>query len=302
MIRKVTVTNHVGESIELELRFPEKSGFLVRGIEGLGPPKATINTTEIAMGDGSVYNSARSNSRNILLSLGFIGTPRIEDTRHLSYKYFPLKKKIKIRIETDTRISEIYGYVESNEPEIFSDKEGAIISVLCPVPYLTSIDKDIYMFTGIDSLFEFPFSNESLTEKLLLMSNIEDSNLKSIEYLGDATTGFIMRLHAIGPVVNLVIAGYSSNELVKIDHVLLQSMTGMGIVAGDTIVISSIFGEKTMTLIRGGLSINILNALGESSSWLELEPGLNVFEYTATSGIEYIDEFSIETSVLYEGV
>ena len=48
MIKSVTVTNYLGESIKLELGFPEKSGFLIQSIDGLGPPKADIHKTEVA--------------------------------------------------------------------------------------------------------------------------------------------------------------------------------------------------------------------------------------------------------------
>jgi len=54
MINSITVTNHLDESVKLELRFPEKSGFLVQGVTGLGPSKANINSTELSTTDGSV--------------------------------------------------------------------------------------------------------------------------------------------------------------------------------------------------------------------------------------------------------
>ena len=106
MIRAETVTNYLGESKRFELAFPEESGFAVQSISGLGPSKADINTTEISTNDGSLYNSARVNSRNIVMSLKLMFNPQIEDTRHDSYKYFPIKKKVTLLIETDNRICE----------------------------------------------------------------------------------------------------------------------------------------------------------------------------------------------------
>ena len=133
MIKSVKVTNHLGESITLELRNPEKSGFLIRGIDGLGPGKANINITEIATADGAIFNSSRVNSRNVVLLLTFLEKPTIEDTRLLSYKYFPIKKRITLEIETNNRISLVVGYVESNTPNIFSNQEGTSISIVCPI-------------------------------------------------------------------------------------------------------------------------------------------------------------------------
>ena len=50
MIRAVTVTNYLGESKRFELAFPEKSGFAVQSISGLGPSKADIRQPDFQTG------------------------------------------------------------------------------------------------------------------------------------------------------------------------------------------------------------------------------------------------------------
>ena len=84
MIRSVTVTNYLGDSIKLELSNPESSGFIIKSIDGLGPGNASINVTEIATNDGSVYNSARVQSRNITITLEYMWKDSIETIRQLS--------------------------------------------------------------------------------------------------------------------------------------------------------------------------------------------------------------------------
>ena len=95
MIKSLTITNHLGESIELELGAPEKSGLFISQIEGLGPPKATVNTSDMATNDGSLFNSSRVGQRNIVLTLGFLFNPTIEDSRQKSYKFFPFSRYLK---------------------------------------------------------------------------------------------------------------------------------------------------------------------------------------------------------------
>ena len=163
MINSIIVTNHLEESIKLELRFPERSGFLVQDITGLGPGKANINMTELSTTDGSVYNSAKINARNIVITIKLMANPTVEVMRQLSYKYFPIKKRIRLVIETDNRTCEIYGYVETNEPNMFSSKSTTQISVICPDPYFYSTGEEgitITVLAGIEALFEFPFSSE----------------------------------------------------------------------------------------------------------------------------------------------
>ena len=160
MIKSITVTNYLGDSIKLDLARPELSGFAVTSITGLGPGKATINTSEITTTDGGLFNSARLPVRNIVISLRYMWWNSIEDSRQRSYKYFPIKKQVSLLIETDNRIVETSGYVESNDPTIFSKESGSDISIICPDPFFYSGGTVTTKFDGVESQFEFPFEND----------------------------------------------------------------------------------------------------------------------------------------------
>lgn len=164
MIKSVTITNYLQELVKIVLTEPESSGFIIRSIEGLGPAKANINLTELATLDGALDNGALLNTRNIVMSLIFVGTPTIEDTRLKSYKYFPIKQNLTFEIETDNRHCYTVGRVESNTPTIFGDeREGCQISILCPNSYFRDMEDTIVDLYSVTSEFEFPFENNSLT-------------------------------------------------------------------------------------------------------------------------------------------
>lgn len=301
MIKTVTVVNHLNEAVTMDLRFPEKSGFLVRNIDGLGPSKANINMSEISNDDGSVYNSARVNSRNIVFSLDFVENPTIEISRQNSYKYFPIKKPIKILIETDVRVCHTYGYVESNEPDIFSIREGAVISVMCPDAYFYADKGTSTSFSNVEPLFKFPFSNESLNTKLIKFGSIEIKSAKSVYYTGDASVGITIYIHAQGPANDLQIINVQTSEIMKINSDRLIALTGSDIIEGDDIIISTVKGDKFVYLLRNGVFYNILNALDKDAAWFQLERGNNPFVYLADSGSTYL-QFRIENQIAYEGV
>ena len=83
MIKEISVTNHRDETLVMTLDNSEVSGFMIDNIDGLGPGKATINTTEITSDDGSLPNSSRISSRNIVLSIIFRwGNNTIEELRY----------------------------------------------------------------------------------------------------------------------------------------------------------------------------------------------------------------------------
>jgi len=301
MIKSITVTNHLDESIEMELGRPEQSGFLIQQIDGLGPSKANINAAEMSTNDGSLYTSARVNSRNIVLTLKLMAKPKVEDIRQLSYKYFPIKKRIKLLVETDNRSAEIYGYVEANEPTIFNKSGTTQISIICPDPYFSSVETNTTVFSGIESLFEFPFENNSFVANLLEFGEIKNNTLQNIYYSGDSEVGIVIRIHALAEATNITIYNTDTRESMRIDTDKLIALTGSGIGAGDDIVISTVKGNKYIYILQGGVYINILNCLDKNTDWFQLAKGNNIFTYTAETGTSDL-EFMIENKIVYEGI
>ena len=301
MIKSITVTNHLNESIKLELGFPERSGFLIQEISGLGPVKADINVSELSSVDGSIYNSARLPSRNIVFNLALLESPTIEDTRQKSYKYFPIKKRVRLLIETTNRTAEIFGYVESNEPIIFSRQETTQISIVCPNPYFYSEGKQITSFTGFEKVFSFPFSNEALSDKLLVMGNLLKNQIQIIFYEGDSEIGFNIEIHAVGTAEHVMIYNVNTLENMKIDTDKLIALTGQPIIMGDFIFISTIKGDKSIQLLREGVYYNIINCLDRDATWMFLRKGDNVFAFDAEEGGANLF-FRIINQVIYQGI
>lgn len=307
MIYSFAITNYLGDRVKLELGKPEVSGFLIKSVTGLGPVKANVNTTEVVTNDGSMFNSARLSQRNIVFQLAFVETvygETIEDIRQKSYKYFPAKKSVEIVIETDNRYVKIKGYVESNEPDIFSSQEGTQISIICPDPYFYSAGENgnnVTDFYTIDPMFEFPFSNESLTDPLLIFGEIQIKTEGVITYHGDSEIGVVIYIHAIGPATNINIYNTETREVMMINTTKLEKLTGKGLVASDDIVINTTKGEKSITLVREGASYNILNCLDKNTDWFTLSKGDNIFAFTAETGVTNL-QFRIENQVIYEGV
>lgn len=302
MINKITVTNPLGQSVDILLRNPERSGFLIKRIDGLDPSVAVINTTELASQDGSLFNSSRVMSRNIVFSIGLRrGVDTVETLRQKTYKYFPLKKNIEIVIESDNRTCKVVGYVESNNIDIFSKDVTAQISVICPDAYFYAAQGTLTLFSGVDPLFEFPFSNESTVSPLIEFGDIQLEKQKNIYYEGDADVGLVMYIHAIGTVEEVTIVNVGTNESMYIDTDKLYTLTGNYIIDGDDIIISTVKGGKFIYLLRNGVYTNILNCLDLDSEWFQLTKGDNVFSYAATVGESYL-QFEVIHNTLYEGV
>lgn len=292
MIKKVVVTNPKGEALELELANPDKSGFAVAKIEGLGPPTATINGQEMATADGMFYTYARATTRQIIFTLEFrardknsqYGPLTIEECRHLSYRYFPLKKEVTITVYTDSQTLYTKGYVESNDPEIFSMQEYATISILCPDPFMYEVGDSKTVFSGVQPVFEFPFSNESLTEPLLEFGQIWLDITAVLEYDGTVDTGILIKIHVYGDCSNITLVNVETKERIVINTDMIKTVTGEGLHKGDDLLISTVRGDRYCRLLRNGVSTNIIGALGRDTDWFQITNGDNPFGFTAETG------------------
>lgn len=284
MLHSITVTNPQGESLKMVLTDPEASGLAIFNIDGLGPSRANINSSELATMDGSIVSSARATQRNIVLTLAMFPVPSVEDARQRTYKYFPLKKAVTLQIETDNRFVETVGYVESNEPAIFSKQEQTIVSILCPDPSFYEVAMREMPFLAVQPMFEFPFENNSLTENLIEFGEILLDTRAILTYEGDADTGVLIDIHAIGEATNITLYNTNTREAMRIDTAKIKTITGKAFGKGDDILISTVKGEKYVRLLRDGVYTNIIAAMNKDADWLQLTNGQNVFSFTADTG------------------
>ena len=305
MIKSIKIINFREEELEVSLTSPYETGFIVQKIEDLGPVKADINTTASVL-DGSMFNSAKLGNRNITLELAFTEENKrlesIEDLRQKSYKFFPTKKPLILQIFSDNRQLETAGYVESNEPDIFSQKEGCKISIICTDPYYRQVDGNrVTVFNGIEPLFEFPFENDSLTEPLIEFGEIQHRKEVSVLYEGDADSGVLIEMHAIGRVDGINIVNTNTRAHLKINTEKIKSITGSYINKPDTLYLDTRRGHKSLLLLRNGKFINILNCIEKGSDWFTVSKGNNWFAYFCDYGDENL-QFKVINDTLYEGI
>ena len=309
MIKSVTVTNTKGESLLISLSDPWASGFAISGISGLGPVKANISVTSYASRDGAVFNSARVDTRNIVLGMIFVsrGNDSVETIRQRTYQYFPVKERVTLRFVTDNREAAIDGYVESNEPDIFNQRESTQISVICPDPYFydSSTSQKVSFLAKVGA-FHFPFANEGTDGKTVIMGKITRRLTKSFNYDGEGRTGVVIMLSFLGTVSGkITVENKTTGQKLIIDTSLFSG--GYKLKNADRIQINTNPGSKQVLLAKssnGAASSsgsNILNCIAAGSDWIEIVHVENDFAVTADEGQENID-VSVRTVIRYEGI
>jgi hypothetical protein len=279
----LSVENQKGERLNLT----EHSDYDLIKINGLNPPNATLNFSELANYDGTIYNSGQLQNRNLVLYI--VLKNDIEKSRINLYKYFPSKKTVRIFYENDSRSVYIDGRIETFIFDPFENGETVQISIVCPNPYWKENTETIINFSNTIDLFEFPFAIE---EAGIEFSRIENITTAYIEN-GEVETGFIVEFQATtNQILNPKIFNRTTQEFFGVNFDMNE---------GDVIRINTNRGKKSVVLIRDGVETNILNSMQDGSKWLYLAAGINEFSYECDEGqINLI--VKVINTVCFEGV
>lgn len=260
---------------------------------GMSAMDAVVNTESIPTTDAYVENGSHANIRNIVLSIKPIKD--IEQNRTKLYDYFQIKHKVKLRYMTDDKDYMISGIVETIDLNPFSSNVIIQVSILCPQPYWEDALKMITDISRITKLFEFPFSIEG--DSPIEVSRINDDVIQIVNNIGNVDTGVIVKLLALGTVVNPEIYSVDERKMMKLNITLH---------IGDEVYINTNSGNKSIKLKRDGKIINIINKLVRDSNsvdahWFVLHTGLNRFACLAEDGSEFM-EATVEHANKYQGI
>ena len=246
-----------------------ESDYQVISITGLNPPPAQINTTNIAGIDGSKFNSAKLDTRNIVIMLKLNGD--VEGNRLALYQMFRTKEECRFYYSNGRRDVAIPGYVETVECDLFTNAEIMQVSIICMYPYFRDIHENwIEISDGATAGFHFPFSINVGSPIPFSIYNIEGET--NVENTAEAETGAIIRVDVNDPIRTIEIRNTGNNEFFKLEHDFQRA---------DTILINTHKGEKSITLVRNGVASNVFTALKLGSTFFQLNVGNNFFTYFA---------------------
>lgn len=313
MFKSVTVTNYRGDSLELPLTWPNDAGLLISKIDGITPGNVQVNSQDFAVLDGGVYNSSRMKTRNITIEF-YYGRPGmipaidnhdVETARHIAYRYFPVKTQVRLDFLTEERNLSIWGYVESNDTDIFSEHEKGQVSIVCPDPYFYEKDTVVYELGAFIPEFEFPFSNESLAEPLICMGDYGNARIYEFTYNGDIEVGFNLRIHfkEAPELTYITIYDISHNKKLELNVPEIESSTGITIQQYGDIVMNSFRGQKDIYYERFTKRRSIIGAFDVMNfPWMYLSPGINQFMFDIPNDYAHEVSITIEHRGAYGGV
>lgn len=248
MLYKVEVRTPQGNLLGLQLD-DISDGFIVQEITGLDPVKATLVSSEFAQQDGAQYQSARRETRNITMTIGLdpTGDDTVFDLRNLLYGFFMPKSEISLRFYLlEGLVVDISARVETCEADLFTQEPTVTISVIC-------FDPDFYDDTPV----------------VLTTLNTFDASPTNVDYVGTVESGVVFSIAIADNKSELTIYQTTPSGV-------LQTMDiSASMIAGDVLKVSTVFGDKYVTLTRAGVTTSVLYGVSPQSTWMKLEPGTN---------------------------
>jgi len=267
-IEKLEITNARGNVLSLQME-EDDGPYQVATIEGLDPGKATLVSTTYPGRAGGTFQSSARPARNIKIKLDFdpdFDSWTYEDARAELYKWFIPGAKIKQRYYLSTGLYlDIDAVVESNDSPIYDQDPDATISLMCYDPDF--IDGRMITVSG---------------------NSVDDTTNTEIDYPGTIEAGTVLTIH-----FNRAVSDFTVYNIDEAGGIQQLNFSGT-LLNGDTLVISSLDGNKGITLTRAGVSSSYLYGRTAQSSWINLFEGLNQFRvYAEGDPIPYDLEYRV---------
>ena len=270
-----------------QMTFGMGSRFQIVEIQGLNPPSATINVSQVSLMDGAKFQSSKLNMRTVMIAFAIEGDP--PTSREAMYGVLRAKQWIKIYYNGKVRKVFTEGYIESIGVSYFAIKQVVTVTIICPNPYLQQAQLIVDELSSIISLFHFPFP----TEDDIVFGVYNNAIGTTVKNDGDVSCGLIITLRAVEAVSDPKIYNYITRDFIGLE---------INLQAEDVITIDTRQGHRTATLTRAGVTTNVFNNVLSNSTWLQLEPNGSTFVYEVGTGDEADLVVTFSHYNLFEGV
>lgn len=297
MIEKLFYINEKAESIEFSALSIYHAN--IGKVAGLSDIKNTLYTTASMGQDGDTVTGNKIQKRTITISGAIKSTNKdtvLEAKRLLSrvlnphltarlvYEYGSHRRVINCRLETAPT------YKRGNALLTYE------IDVVCAYPFWQDETESQTNIAGWIGGFEFPRAAGGLeipSGTGLEMGNRTLNVVVAVNNNGDIATGIRVEFTALGTVTNPSLTNVTTAEY--------MAFTGLTLINGDKLIVTTEYGNKACKLYRNGQEINALAYWDVDGKFLQLETGENYFSYTADTNADRL-EVAIFNTKQYLGV
>lgn len=174
--------------------------------------------------------------------------------------------------------------------ESYAGLYSFLIDFYCPIPFWNEESDTKANISYWKGNFRFP--NVIPKNKGIAMGYKSPSLIVNVHNQGDVETGMNIEFIAHGNLSNPSLFNVNNREYIKILKDMKQ---------GEKIIVNTNYGEKKIQSIFDGETIDILNYMDLSSTFLQLNTGDNLFRYDADSNLNNL-QVNIYYNPKYLGV
>lgn len=202
--------------------------YRITDIQGIGPVKADVTTAPYATQRGSILQATRVGVRNLVIKIAYKPDYKTNKTvqilrREIYSILAPGNLVNLVFLNSEDRSVQIEGVVESHDPVIFSQEPEVQISILCTDPSFESMEP-------------------------LSLNGFNDSAINP-SYYGTAPSGFLLEYYITRGQTGVIVSNGIQDSL-SYTRTLVQD---------DVLRISTVRGNKFVTLTRNGTDLNDLD-------------------------------------------
>jgi hypothetical protein len=270
-LRKITFTNSNGDSIT----FKNEYGLI--SFEGLGGIEASSQLQKSPHQDGSTRTDVTLDEANPSIEFIIKGSSSVdvaEKRKYLSKVFNPKLPLGVLRYEDGEDIKEkraiatsspIFPEGDSNKGEKF---QKGIINMLAPEPFWEDISTNTKPLLAFEPRFQFPFKFSPTVE----FGGMGDKATVDNQGHDEAP----IEIQIIGYVKNPKILNKTTGE-----HILINRE----IAIGEKLIITTCFNNrKVLKINNDGTTSNVIHWMDLSSTFFQLQIGINEIEYSADAG------------------
>ena len=245
--------------------------FLISNFDGQNANDNDISITTTAGFDGGVVNSAQAQPRSMSLELLVKSGVNVElAKRHITQVVKPYQL-ITFTLEQEGKTIEIQGTVEAFSMPRYQMDVAVVIDFLCAQPFWEDAEEMFTLLSDVNGehIFTEDYNDEFLAfpEEGVVFGVFNYERVKSVYNEGDVSIGMTIDIIAVDNVTNPII--YAE------DGTYIGVNTTM--VANDKITIST--HKRKKTIYKNGE--NILDKIMVGSTWLQMQTGMNTFNFNS---------------------
>lgn len=222
--------------------------YILKAIDGLGPPDVSV-LIGTPLGEMGIYQGRQPQPRQLVIRVGLNPNYSVgESASSMRSTLYGLltpgaSDAVTVKLMNGPNVSAItVGYVSKIEVVPFSKDPEVQITIDCVQPYLTA---------------EAPVVTVPATQSSFAVENV-----------GSVTVGLYLEVifNATSGSWSLFTEALNAGPRMRFDYIFL---------AGDKLMINTQPGQRSIKLLRGAVTTNLIYALSSTSVWTLLHPGIN---------------------------